>query len=664
MGAIAAVSSLLASNALLEQSLERIQKTTAGESARIDGWIEGQKRYISAISADFAYLPGTSSEQISAALAAHFRENEQFSEVYIGYPDGTGDFSSGWTPDYEGGWASYKRSWYIGAAQNIGEPFVTTPYTDAITGNLCVAVSQAVVGDSGLVGVVSADIFIDVLQEIVTSTTIGQDSYAFLTDASGSILIHPNAAYSPDENDNFQNIAQIENGVYANLWQKTTRDGAPVQVRSADGTSRYYTARTIPAVGWKLYTAIPSGVVRAPIRRQITTAALMFVLVLAGAAALIYLTVKRIIVTPIHEVTEAARLLAQGDTDITLSNGHTGEIGHLMNSFGEMATLTQRQVNTLEQIAAGDLSADVTHRGERDQMGAAMQQMLDKLNEFFSGIRNNATQVARGSSQIADGAQSLAHGSTQQAASVEQLSSSVNEIAHKTQENARKATKASELSDIIRTNAQKGTEQMNQMMQAVREIGEASQNISRVIKVIDDIAFQTNILALNAAVEAARAGQHGKGFAVVAEEVRNLAAKSAEAAKDTGKLIANSMEKAELGARIADDTSASLHEIVSGINESTEIIQEIAVSSEEQAAGIQQINTNIGQVAQVVQQNSATAEESASASAEMNGLSEILNELVARFTLRNQNGPHPALRGETPARLPVPPKREHNFGKY
>jgi methyl-accepting chemotaxis protein len=213
---------------------------------------------------------------------------------------------------------------------------------------------------------------------------------------------------------------------------------------------------------------------------------------------------------------------------------------------------------------------------------------------------------------------------------------------------------------------------MDEMMTAVKDINVASQSINKVIKVIDDIAFQTNILALNAAVEAARAGQHGKGFAVVAEEVRSLAAKSAEAAKDTGGLIANSMEKAELGARIADDTAASLVEIVSGINESSQIVTEIAKSSEEQSLGIAQINRGIDQVAQVVQQNSATAEESAAASEEMSGQANMLEELVSQFKLKGQNGSK-RLGGQggkgaqklvMPAKTTYAPPQNGDFGKY
>jgi len=288
----------------------------------------------------------------------------------------------------------------------------------------------------------------------------------------------------------------------------------------------------------------------------------------------------------------------------------------------------------LETVAGGDLTVNVHTLSDQDVMGKSLMNVVDSLNNMFSEINSSTVQVSSGSKQIADSAQALASGSTEQAATVEQLSASVSDISDKTKNNANMAGKAASLANDIKLKAETGSRQMDEMIAAVNEINQASQSISKVIKVIDDIAFQTNILALNAAVEAARAGQHGKGFAVVAEEVRNLAAKSAEAAKDTGGLIANSMEKAELGARIAQDTAASLAEIVTGINESTQIVSVIAESSEDQSVAVSEINNGLNQVSMVIQQNSATAEQSAAASEEMSGQSMMLEDLVAQFKLK------------------------------
>ncbi|MCL1848980.1 MAG: methyl-accepting chemotaxis protein [Clostridiales bacterium] len=292
----------------------------------------------------------------------------------------------------------------------------------------------------------------------------------------------------------------------------------------------------------------------------------------------------------------------------------------------------------LETVASGDLTTEAELLSEADVMGKALVHMIDSLNKLFVGIHAASAQVSSGSRQIADGAQILAQGSTEQAAAIEELSASIAEIAQRTKENAATAEQTAKLSEAMRDGAEKGSRQMGEMIAAVRQINEASQSISRIIKTIDEIAFQTNILALNAAVEAARAGQAGKGFAVVAEEVRNLASKSAEAAKDTGAMIQDSIEKAELGSHIADETSESLHRIVANIGESNQLSEAIARSSQEQSLGIAQINIGIEQVAQVVQQNTATAEEEAAASEEMSGQSRILQELIAQFKLKDGRG--------------------------
>lgn len=295
-------------------------------------------------------------------------------------------------------------------------------------------------------------------------------------------------------------------------------------------------------------------------------------------------------------------------------------------------------LKVLKELAEGNLEVVMTgnYQGEHGVLKNAINSVIESFNQVLSEIDQSAGQVAAGSRQISDSSLVLSQGSAEQASTVEEINASITEIAVQTRQNATHAGQANELALGVKDSAEGGNDRMREMLMAMREINESSANISKIIKVIDEIAFQTNILALNAAVEAARAGQHGKGFAVVAEEVRNLAGRSANAAKETTTLIEGSVKKVDAGTRIANDTAQSLTEIVAGVTKMTELVGEIAEASNSQATGIAQINQGISQVSQVTQSNTATAEEGAAASEELSGQAELLKAMVAKFKLKSE----------------------------
>ena len=483
-------------------------------------------------------------------------------------------------------------------------------------------------------GVLGVDFDFAYLNKLLDEHQKFHEKECFLLNAEGKILFHPD--YTEGEN-----FGEILGGKYKKVLAEilNKEEGYVNEGSAKNAVLLGYHALSN---GWKIVITPSHKAIYGDIEILKNTLFIFISVYLLFMLALSVILGNRQ-ARPILSLTKSVKKLSEGSLDEEIKVRSKNEIGalakglrQLVGQLKEYRLYIQEITDSLNEMQDGNLDIRLKNEytGEFTKIKVALLDLSDKLTGLIGNIRISSDQVSSSAENVSAGAQNLTRGSMEQASSIEELSATINDISDRIRKNAENAAKANQAAATGQEEILKSDGQMQDMKASMNRINEKSAEISKIIKTIDDIAFQTNILALNAAIEAARAGEAGKGFAVVADEVRNLAQKSAEAAKDTTVLIDDTVKAVEQGSRLADSTAKSLHEVVNGQKELSILISEIASASDEQANAVSQVTTGIDQISSVVQTNSATAEESSASSSELNDQARNLREQISRFRLR------------------------------
>lgn len=526
-----------------------------------------------------------------------------------------------------------QRDWYQ-SIMNTGECTVSSAYEDTLSGETIVTVAAPVVQNGTIKAIVGMDVSISGLIDELSSVKIGESGYITLFDPTKTIAFHPDSSLvgkNISEVDYSENIAQAINNNETQKSLSYVRDGQAYQ------GSVYY----LEAFGGVVLGILPQAEYNSYISETVLSITICFVaciIVLGVIVTLFGFNITR----SVRKLTHVAGKIAAGELNVNVDVTGSDEVAVLGYNISRIVARLKTYMEYIDEICdvlleigKGNLDFTLEHdyAGEFSRVKDELLRVQKLLSQTLHEVVVAADEVSTGAEQVSIGAQSQAQGATEQAASAEQLTATVAQISEQINSSTHHLESANEEMTAVVTEIRSGDQKMEHMLQAMNEITQSSLEIEKIIKSIEDIAFQTNILALNAAVEAARAGQAGKGFAVVADEVRNLAGKSAEASKTTATLIEKALVAVQNGKTIADETAASFHRVFEGVNRVAEQTSHVVQNSEEQDKQVQQTAIGVDQISSVIQTNSATAEEAAAASEQLAGQARMMKKLVAQFRL-------------------------------